>query len=904
MGRYGVRQCSDAYDSVSRYEGTWTSGLQDGYGLETYSDGGTYQGQWMKGARHGYGVRKSAVYRDSAKCRSYASAHSSSLTSVRSVVELPGQLPAAAGGDGLLPGVTVTHDKHRQHHHHNAAPHHQPSLSTADRTLKPAAQAGFFLTGKCVDTSTSDDSQPPGSSSRRGSFLARQIPSVLRASLTGSSGGGDRQAGLGLRRQRSADDVDSGTETLSDSSGGGGGGGQHHRRHSPVPPHRIRDTVQTDPLAVEIYSGEWKNDKRSGYGVCERSDGLRYEGEWVDNCKCGYGVTTYGGGPDVPGGWREEGRYKGNVLLSPGKKLFLPLRSSKVRERIDAAVAAAVKAAQLAAQKSDIANSRMESARSKAELADQVAAKAFSDADKAHLVAKDVEMRERREQRNENIPREPSRQYHHQPLNTETMATRSNQRSSRDYRSERPQGNHIGYSEQRKPMSPYSDEPVDVGNDRIIFRDNSIVRRPPQRRLPSSSRPSQTPSRTPSLTQIPGSHPPQGSRTSLAQQQPDYSQMNHVDPATAAAFSRRQQRHVTGRVTPSDDGDRSSEDWTEEEFVGSGMNGGEDVLRNGDQHQLQQQQQATDSDVTGLQRDGGGDCNVTSRPSLRYRRDFRCPNLVIFNKAPSRVDMSTVCGGGGGGGGGMVGDAVGGTAGGRGYGGGTATQTGITASRGGAPIRRRLTMPSIVKYTAEPPKTTPSSAVHNVTVDQRRPTPCSSVTEMYIVENCTRKRIEEEDVWVPPEIVPQPVVTFDEAGRDGVDEVAAATVAATVIPVLEMTSLDGLDPPKPVTKRYKVQPSRLSKYSGRQDLGSLPDVSMVRQLQSLTPIPRHEAMLLCQQKRDEIRKLLEQEQLRRKRAIVLRLGDFKAWCEQRQLTLFLLAVNVALIVTFYKLVYD
>jgi len=43
---------------------------------------------------------------------------------------------------------------------------------------------------------------------------------------------------------------------------------------------------------VERYLGEWKGDRRSGYGVAERSDGLRYEGEWACNRKHGYGVTT------------------------------------------------------------------------------------------------------------------------------------------------------------------------------------------------------------------------------------------------------------------------------------------------------------------------------------------------------------------------------------------------------------------------------------------------------------------------------------------------------------------------------------------------------------------------------------------------------------------------------------
>uniref|UniRef100_A0A493TG91 Junctophilin 1 n=1 Tax=Anas platyrhynchos platyrhynchos TaxID=8840 RepID=A0A493TG91_ANAPP len=47
--------------------------------------------------------------------------------------------------------------------------------------------------------------------------------------------------------------------------------------------------------------GEWKNDKRSGFGVSERSSGLKYEGEWLDNLRHGYGCTT------LPDGKKEEG---------------------------------------------------------------------------------------------------------------------------------------------------------------------------------------------------------------------------------------------------------------------------------------------------------------------------------------------------------------------------------------------------------------------------------------------------------------------------------------------------------------------------------------------------------------------------------------------------------------------
>jgi len=108
-----------------------------------------------------------------------------------------------------------------------------------------------------------------------------------------------------------------------------------------------------DTNVTETYMGEWKNDKRSGFGISERSDGLKYEGEWFNNKKYGYGVTT------LKDGSREEGKYKNNVLITSHKKkhLFL-IRSAKFRERIDAAVNAAQRASKIALQKADIAISR------------------------------------------------------------------------------------------------------------------------------------------------------------------------------------------------------------------------------------------------------------------------------------------------------------------------------------------------------------------------------------------------------------------------------------------------------------------------------------------------------------------------------------------------------------------
>lgn len=108
-----------------------------------------------------------------------------------------------------------------------------------------------------------------------------------------------------------------------------------------------------DASVTETYMGEWKNDKRTGFGVSERSDGLRYEGEWFANRKYGYGVTTFRDGT------KEEGKYKNNVLITSQKRkhIFL-MRSAKFRERVDSAVNAAQRASKIALQKGDIAISR------------------------------------------------------------------------------------------------------------------------------------------------------------------------------------------------------------------------------------------------------------------------------------------------------------------------------------------------------------------------------------------------------------------------------------------------------------------------------------------------------------------------------------------------------------------
>lgn len=327
-GRYGVRQSTT---SAAKYEGTWANGLQDGYGSETYADTGTYKGQWLRGLRHGYGVRTSAQFGQASISRQKTNPKGSS-TSLRS--------------EGAMDPL-------------------------ADRDKKvDDGRGGFVLRAR------SDEIQR-----RRGSLVEKSnIKNVFK--------------GLKMRRQRSTGDIGSGRASGSIRSTGSSASwmstdsGQSAYTTGDVPDEGsnasfIIEDEQLDATVVETYMGEWKNDKRTGFGACERSDGLKYEGEWYNNKKYGYGVTTFKDGS------KEEGKYKNNILITSNKKkhVFL-IRSAKFRERIEAAVAAAQRAAKIAMQKEDIAISRTATARGKAEQADIAAVHAREDSDMARIFAK------------------------------------------------------------------------------------------------------------------------------------------------------------------------------------------------------------------------------------------------------------------------------------------------------------------------------------------------------------------------------------------------------------------------------------------------------------------------------------------------------------------------------------
>ncbi|XP_072489763.1 junctophilin-2 isoform X2 [Notamacropus eugenii] len=331
-GRYGTRQSSS---SGAKYEGTWNNGLQDGYGTETYADGGTYQGQFTNGMRHGYGIRQSVPYGMAVVVRSPLRTSLSSLRSEHS----NGTLAQQDAPSTPMDGTTLA----------------TPTIS----------RGGFALSLYANAEAAAKLPRGSGGFFQRGSLLGKLRHSESRNSLASQK---SRVSFLKSDLSSAASDAASTTSL---------GEGAEAEDFAPF-------ESDIDATTTETYMGEWKNDKRSGFGVSERSSGLKYEGEWLDNLRHGYGCTT------LPDGKKEEGKYRHNVLVKGMKKRVLPLKSTKIRQKVDHSVEGAQRAAAIARQKSEIAASRTSHAKAKADGAEQAALAANNESSIARTLAREL----------------------------------------------------------------------------------------------------------------------------------------------------------------------------------------------------------------------------------------------------------------------------------------------------------------------------------------------------------------------------------------------------------------------------------------------------------------------------------------------------------------------------------
>uniref|UniRef100_A0A158P921 Junctophilin n=1 Tax=Angiostrongylus cantonensis TaxID=6313 RepID=A0A158P921_ANGCA len=356
---YGF-EVSGAYywPSGNTYHGQWQNGKRHGLGVEQRGRW-SYKGEWTQGQKGRYGVRNSATSQARYQGTWSGGYHDGYGTEIY-----------VDGGNyqgQWLRGLRHGYGTRRSAPFGQAAKLRPKSQTHASLTSLRSGRGVFF----------SSEEQQNG----RSGFVLKansNAPARRRRSLSERSLAVKRTllSGLRIKKQHSTGDIHQRVTSMTGSLRSSGStmsctseDSLHHHHHKAF-------------VSAEFYSGEWKNDTRSGFGVCERSDGLRYQGEWTNNTKNGYGATT------LKDGTREEGKYKNNVLVaSSRRKGMLFVRSNKLKERVETAVETAIRAASIAQQKADIAVSRTSTAKERAEQAMFVAKQARDDAEMAKLEA-------------------------------------------------------------------------------------------------------------------------------------------------------------------------------------------------------------------------------------------------------------------------------------------------------------------------------------------------------------------------------------------------------------------------------------------------------------------------------------------------------------------------------------
>uniref|UniRef100_T1GPG0 Junctophilin n=1 Tax=Megaselia scalaris TaxID=36166 RepID=T1GPG0_MEGSC len=309
-GQKGRYGVRQSTTSTAKYEGTWNKGFQDGYGVETLPM------EWLEGKRHGHGIRTSAPFGLASHYKTKNMA--TSMSSLRSNED--------------------TGDKRS--------------------TRIEESRGGFVLTGHSGDTLT-----------RRNSFDDKSKKGFLSGLKKKQKSAGD----LDKRGTMTSGSIRSTTSAVSWLSTGSSHSNMTARSvHTESNASFSLEEDLLDPSITETYSGEWKKDKREGFGIAERSDGLKYIGEWSNNRKHGYGITIF------QDGRIEEGKYKNNILITKAFILFTIKKRKFCTTSFEKAL-----------QRADIAISRQGTAQTRAEEADHQAEIARIDCEHAIMAARE-----------------------------------------------------------------------------------------------------------------------------------------------------------------------------------------------------------------------------------------------------------------------------------------------------------------------------------------------------------------------------------------------------------------------------------------------------------------------------------------------------------------------------------
>ncbi|EDO41562.1 predicted protein [Nematostella vectensis] len=318
----------------ARYEGSWHNGFELS-GVYVWPNGHRYEGEWYCGKRHGLGVeyRGKWIYQgeweDGFKAR-YGVQRSQS-----------GARYEGSWTSGLQEGYGIEVYANGGYYYGQWKTGMRSGYGIRSAKRDPKVTITNYARSISRQSNAESNGVIPTKQKRQGGELP---PAEPHSPKSGSES--DNASNTGSVNST----VGSGSTQLADGS--------------------LDSTVavtQTEPEAEpvkpvrELYKGDWKNDKRHGYGILEASDGYKYIGQWHENMRHGLGVACY------PDSSKYEGEFENdNLVVDIKKKGPIKTLVTRFRQRLQVACEAAQQASDLAVQKSHMALSRATAARDRA----------------------------------------------------------------------------------------------------------------------------------------------------------------------------------------------------------------------------------------------------------------------------------------------------------------------------------------------------------------------------------------------------------------------------------------------------------------------------------------------------------------------------------------------------------
>ncbi|CAH8630880.1 unnamed protein product [Schistosoma margrebowiei] len=369
FGQYGVKT---SINSRAKYEGSWNVNRFEGFGIETCADGSIYAGAWSKGFRHGLGVRKSFIsYKTNTLSDNLPNTtiNTETITTTTTPVttttttttrtKIPITKTEYLNELDQMKNIHIINQSLKSNDKHHSSNINLPLKETLSvsrkavigraimRRLKKqhsAIELGRSInctnaTPTTTTTNTTDNNTTPTTTTTNTTnsnttptttTTTNNNTTTTSTTINNPLGNlNDTHGNNTANKEKIQKNIDYIINFQSSNNNNNNNNNNNDNQYISV---------------IEIYSGEWFQDQRSGYGISERSNGLIYIGEWIRNQKHGYGILIN------PNGTRDEGQFQANNLINKinrKNKLHL-VRQTKLKECVEYALIRAETAAKQA----------------------------------------------------------------------------------------------------------------------------------------------------------------------------------------------------------------------------------------------------------------------------------------------------------------------------------------------------------------------------------------------------------------------------------------------------------------------------------------------------------------------------------------------------------------------------